>query len=119
MVSRKEVYLLRGATLLRSSCLVHKRALLNAEGFTVELSRIPLSTINEAMATYFPVCWNCHIAQTFRREHPELFVDRSVRPRYSEPQRIDEAFVLRLKGTLTGKSRGCGLESLDRSAGCK
>jgi hypothetical protein len=59
--------------------LDHKPALLNAEGFTVEWSQIPLSAINEAMATYLPVCWNCHIAQTFRREHPELVVDRSVR----------------------------------------
>jgi hypothetical protein len=23
-----------------------------------------------------PVCWNCHIAQTFRRVHPELVVVR-------------------------------------------
>lgn len=57
----------------------HKPALLNPEGVTVEWSQIPLSAIDEAMATYLPVCWNCHIAQTFRREHPDLVVERSAR----------------------------------------
>ena len=28
------------------------------------------------MGTHLPVCWNCHIAESFRREHPELVVDR-------------------------------------------
>jgi hypothetical protein len=55
----------------------HKPALLNPEGVTVEWSAIPISAVNEAMATYLPVCWNCHIAQTFRREHPDLVVERS------------------------------------------
>lgn len=26
-----------------------------------------------------PVCWNCHIVQTFRREHPEMIVERKER----------------------------------------
>ncbi len=57
----------------------HKPALLNPEGVTVEWSAIPLSAVNEAMVTYQPVCWNCHVAQTFRREHPDLVVDRTPR----------------------------------------
>ena len=57
----------------------HKPALLNPEGVTVEWSAIPISAVNEAMATYLPVCWNCHIAQTFRQEHADLVVDRSFR----------------------------------------
>lgn len=59
--------------------LDHKPALLNGEGVTVEWSQIPISAANEAMATYLPVCWNCHIAQTFYRDHPDLVVERSVR----------------------------------------
>lgn len=55
----------------------HKPALLNPEGVTVEWGQIPISVAMEAMATYRPVCWNCHIAQSFRREHPEMVVDRS------------------------------------------
>jgi hypothetical protein len=57
----------------------HKPALLNPEGVTVEWNAIPISAANEAMATYLPVCWNCHIAQVFRREHADLVVERSVR----------------------------------------
>lgn len=57
----------------------HKPALLNPEGVTVEWKTIPISGANEAMETYLPVCWNCHIAQTFSREHPDLVVERSVR----------------------------------------
>jgi hypothetical protein len=54
----------------------HKPALLNSEGVTLDWAQIPISEANEAMATHLPVCWNCHIAKTFRREHPELVVDR-------------------------------------------
>jgi len=56
----------------------HQPALLNPEGVTVEWQQIPLSAAMEAMANYRPVCWNCHIAQTFRREHLDLVVDRSL-----------------------------------------
>ena len=61
------------------SLLDHKPALLNPEGVTVEWRRVPISVVNEAMANYLPVCWNCHIAQTFYREHRDLVVERSVR----------------------------------------
>jgi len=56
----------------------HKPALLNPEGISVEWSEIPVAALTEAMATYLPVCWNCHIAQSFQREHPDLVVDRSL-----------------------------------------
>lgn len=59
------------------SMVDHKPALLNPEGVTVEWRQIPIQAVSEAMATYLPVCWNCHVAQTFRREHPELVVDRT------------------------------------------
>ena len=56
----------------------HKPALLNPEGVTVEWKQIPVPTVMEAMANYQPVCWNCHIAQTFRREHLDLVVDGTL-----------------------------------------
>lgn len=56
----------------------HKPALFNPEGFTVEWAAIPISSVNEAMTKYLPVCWNCHVAQTFRREHPDLVVERNT-----------------------------------------
>ncbi len=56
----------------------HKPALLNPEGVTVEWNQIPLSGVKDAMATCLPVCWNCHVAHSFRREHLDLVVERSV-----------------------------------------
>ena len=62
--------------------LDHKPALLNSEAVTVEWKEVPLQDVISAMATYLPVCWNCHVAQTFHREHPELVVERpAVTPR--------------------------------------
>lgn len=61
------------------SLLDHKPALLNGEGVTVTWSKVPITAASEVMATCLPVCWNCHIAQTFYREHPDLVVERSVR----------------------------------------
>ena len=55
----------------------HKPALLCLEGTSVEWSQVKMSDLAEVLATHTPVCWNCHIAQTFRREHPDLVVDRS------------------------------------------
>jgi hypothetical protein len=57
----------------------HKPALLNAEHRTVEWQEIPPEKIPETLATHSPVCWNCHIAESFRQEHPELVTDRSMR----------------------------------------
>lgn len=59
--------------------LDHKPALLNPEGKTVEWSEIPVEKIPAALDTHMPLCWNCHIAQSFRLEHPELVVDRPWR----------------------------------------
>jgi hypothetical protein len=34
------------------------------------------AAILDTLATHAPVCWNCHVTETFRREHPELVIDR-------------------------------------------
>lgn len=64
----------------------HQPALLNPEGVTVEWKQIPLSAVMKATSIYRPVCWNCHIAQTFRREHPDLVVERSLPIRHESGQ---------------------------------
>jgi hypothetical protein len=58
----------------------HKPALLTPEGVTIEWKQVPIAQVTEVMQTHLPVCWNCHIAQEFRRVHPELVVDRSLPP---------------------------------------
>jgi hypothetical protein len=64
----------------------HKPALLNPEGVTVEWAAIPISAVNDAMANDLPVCWNCHVAQTFHREHADLVVER---PAIKSPSQTD------------------------------
>lgn len=54
----------------------HPPALLNQERRTVQWNEIAAEKLQEALATHRPVCWSCHIAETFRREHPERIVDR-------------------------------------------
>jgi hypothetical protein len=34
----------------------------------------------DVLATHAPVCWDCRVAEGFRREHPELLTDRPQRP---------------------------------------
>lgn len=54
----------------------HPPALVDYARKTVEWNEIPADKLQEALRTHWPVCWNCHIAETFRWEHPELVVDR-------------------------------------------
>ena len=54
----------------------NKPALLSPAGTTLEWETIAPELIPAALETHRPVCWNCHIAMTFRSEHPELVVDR-------------------------------------------
>ena len=58
----------------------HKPALLDAAGITRAWNEVPAETLPDVLATHRPVCWNCHIAETFRREHPDLVVERPPRP---------------------------------------
>jgi hypothetical protein len=54
----------------------HKPALLAPDRKTVEWHDVPPETLPDVLGTHLPVCWNCHIAATFRRQYPELVVDR-------------------------------------------
>lgn len=54
----------------------HHAALLDPAGKTCEWSEVPAERMPETLRIYAPVCWNCHVAETFRRAHPELVTDR-------------------------------------------
>lgn len=54
----------------------HPPALLNKDGKTVEWKEIPAEDLQAALGTHRPVCWSCHVAETFRREHADAVVDR-------------------------------------------
>jgi hypothetical protein len=55
---------------------LHKPALMNAERQTVEWHEVRPEQVPQVLATHLPVCWDCHIVETFRRLHPELVVER-------------------------------------------
>ena len=45
----------------------------------MEWAQVTPENLPAILAVYRPVCWTCHVTDTFRREHPELVVDRNVR----------------------------------------
>jgi len=54
-------------------------ALLDPDRKTVQWDQIRPEKLPEVFSKYAAVCWNCHITETFRREHPELVVERPWR----------------------------------------
>ena len=57
--------------------LGQKPALMRPDRNTVQWDGITAEHLPEVLASSQPVCWNCHVAESFRRQHPELVVDRS------------------------------------------
>jgi hypothetical protein len=51
-------------------------ALMGPDLKTMQWNEIAAEKLPEIFKTHWPVCWDCHIAETFRREHPERVVDR-------------------------------------------
>ncbi len=56
----------------------HAPALLGPDHTTVEWNAFHPQQLPEIFETHRPVCWNCHITETFRRVHPEFVVNREV-----------------------------------------
>lgn len=56
----------------------HAPALLGPDFQTKEWKGIQPEKLPEVFSTHQPVCWNCHVTETFRRLHPELITDRPV-----------------------------------------
>jgi hypothetical protein len=51
-------------------------ALRNAEGKTFEWQDVAPERLPHVLDVSEPVCWNCHVTETFRRTYPELIVMR-------------------------------------------
>jgi hypothetical protein len=54
----------------------HRPALLSPEKKTVQWTDVAPEKLPEYFETHKPVCWDCHVAESFRLEHPELVTDR-------------------------------------------
>jgi hypothetical protein len=74
-----KVCALCGKTIGEIDWIGHKPALMDASQRTFEWHEFDPEEIPEVLATYTPVCWNCHIAETFRRQFPDLVVNRPER----------------------------------------
>jgi hypothetical protein len=58
--------------------VAHGAALRGPDGPTFQWTDVRPEYLPQLFRTHSPVCWNCHIAETFRHMHPELVTDRSV-----------------------------------------
>lgn len=67
-----------GGSLVEARFTGHHVALLGPDGDTREWVDVAAERLPLALATSLPVCWNCHVASTFRRTHPELVTDRDL-----------------------------------------
>lgn len=54
----------------------HKPKLLTPDGDIRSWDDLPATKLHKFLPNYLPLCWNCSIAETFRREHPGLVTDR-------------------------------------------
>jgi len=61
--------------------LDHAPALLGRDFRTREWKGIRPEELPEIFSTRQPVCWNCHVTETFRRMHPDLVTDRAPEPK--------------------------------------
>ncbi|MGA8313431.1 MAG: hypothetical protein WB755_25635 [Terriglobales bacterium] len=57
--------------------LDHTPALMGPDHRTIEWDHVRLNQLPDLFSTCKPVCWSCHVTETFRQEHPEMVVDRS------------------------------------------
>lgn len=55
----------------------HKPALLGPQRNTLEWNQIRAENLPAVLESHLPVCWNCHMVQTFCTKHPNLVLDRA------------------------------------------
>ena len=53
----------------------HAPALRAPDGRTLEWRDVKPETMFEVMGSHAAVCWDCHVAETFRRQRPDLVLD--------------------------------------------
>lgn len=57
----------------------HKPGLRAPDGRVLDWDGFRPEQVIDVLATHAPVCWDCRVAEQFRREHPELVTDREAR----------------------------------------
>jgi hypothetical protein len=51
-------------------------ALLSPDHVAKQWNEIPAEELPEVFETHLPVCWDCYIAETFRKQNPDRVLDR-------------------------------------------
>jgi hypothetical protein len=59
----------------------HQPGLLGRDGAILGWDGFRPEQVLDVLATHRPVCWDCRVAEGFRRERPELVTDRDSRAR--------------------------------------
>ena len=57
-----------------------KPALADAQGRFRQWQEVAPETLPGVLATHRPICFDCYVAEAFRRQHPELVIDNPWRP---------------------------------------
>jgi hypothetical protein len=57
----------------------HKPGLRAPDGTICSWDGFRPEQVIDVLATHAPVCWDCRVSESFRREHPELVTDRPPR----------------------------------------
>jgi hypothetical protein len=57
----------------------HKPGLRAPDGTICSWDGFRPEQVIDVLATHAPVCWDCRVSETFRRQHPELVTDRPPR----------------------------------------
>ena len=55
--------------------VAHRPALMKSAGALLQWQDVKAEELSDVVASHRPVCWDCYVAETFRREHPELVID--------------------------------------------
>jgi hypothetical protein len=64
----------------------HKPAVRSPGGITMEWADVKPETLASVLVTYEPICWDCHVAESFRRQLPALVIDSPHGSRPGEPR---------------------------------
>jgi len=63
--------------------LDHAPALLGPDHKTIEWREFRPEQLPDVFTSHRPVCWNCHVTETFRHLRPELVVERELEAKRS------------------------------------
>jgi hypothetical protein len=71
-----KVCVICGQELGQEKWMERKPCVVDAAGITHQWSEFEPEAVPEVFRSHSPACWDCHVAEQFRRTHPELVTDR-------------------------------------------